>query len=593
MNDIQFYNHKYPTVESLLTKTGKVKAAAVSVKCFPELEVAKTVFRESAPLDIFGEVHLNDRINYVAKKMKVEKCPYCGKEYIFFKTSQRTYRLCNHKTTTDRKLLSESKRKAWERTKREFASSIRDKSAVLDDARFRELVEIYFGKPANFNFTITDETRDFFHDLVVRTEGVLPFDESEFGISQRLYIARNNLSELPTCMYCGERTKFRNRVYGYSKTCPKHVCLYAASVKRANNVVTLSSSIDTDKYEIVSLPETMTKDELVVRCRKCGRESSWEVRNGMLGRIPEKFLCRHCGVNHSRAESDVMEFVKNAYDGEIVFKNGSRKIIPPYEIDIFLPKRNLAIEYDGIFWHGESMGKERNYHLSKTEMCEKRGIQLIHIFENEWIKKGDIVKSRLLDLLGIHDETVYARKCNVVETDSETANRFLDLNHIQGRCNSPVRIGLEHEGELISLMTFSKPRFRKGGPEWELVRFCNKLGYHVPGGASKLLRHFERKTNPKSILSYADRRWSTGKMYRKLGFELVSKSKPNYWYFKTGTNCLDLINRVSCQKHRLEKFLKEFNPEMSESENMRANGYDRIFDCGNLVFVKEYEKDRL
>ena len=73
-------------------------------------------------------------------------------------------------------------------------------------------------------------------------------------------------------------------------------------------------------------------------------------------------------------------------------------------------------------------------------------------------------------------------------------------------------------------------------------------------------------------------------------FKLVSKSKPNYWYFKIKSDYHTLLNRIPYQKHRQEKILEKFDPEMSEPENMRANGYDRIFDCGNLVFIKENKK---
>ena len=135
-------------------------------------------------------------------------------------------------------------------------------------------------------------------------------------------------------------------------------------------------------------------------------------------------------------------------------------------------------------------------------------------------------------------------------------------------------------------MTFSKPRFSKKY-EWELVRFCNKCGYHIPGGASKLLKHFERTYHPRSIVSYADRRWSMkseSTLYNRLGFSLVSESSPNYWYVKGS----ELFSRIQFQKHKLKAKLDKFDESKSEWHNMQDNGYDRIFDCGNLVFVKEY-----
>lgn len=101
---------------------------------------------------------------------------------------------------------------------------------------------------------------------------------------------------------------------------------------------------------------------------------------------------------------------------------------------------------------------------------------------------------------------------------------------MQGATNAKVRLGLRCNGELVALMTFGKPRF-SSKHEWELIRFCTKCDYHVPGAAGKLLKAFERRFCPKSLVSYADRRWSQGKLYKALGFKLDHASPPNYWYF--------------------------------------------------------------
>jgi len=188
-------------------------------------------------------------------------------------------------------------------------------------------------------------------------------------------------------------------------------------------------------------------------------------------------------------------------------KQHDRSVLKPLEVDLYIPDLKLAIEFDGLYWHSDDILLDRNYHLSKTQKCEEQGIQLIHIFENEWIYKQDIVKSRLKNLLGVYDKTVYARKCEVREVDSKASRAFQEENHIQGAVNAKASLGLFYENELISLMAFGKCRFDKKH-EWEMLRFCNKLGYHVPGAAGKLLKHFEKNYQPKSLVSYADRRWS-------------------------------------------------------------------------------------
>lgn len=316
------------------------------------------------------------------------------------------------------------------------------------------------------------------------------------------------------------------------------------------------------------------------KCKKCGNvfTSYWD--DGHSGHCPK---CVTIGC--SNEESQLFEFLKTCVDANDI-KHCCRDVIHPYEIDFFIKNKNVAIEFDGLYWHSSANQLNNHYHLMKTELCEKQGIQLIHVFENEWLNKRDIVKSRLANMLGKYDKTIYARMCEIKEIGNSISNDFIDKNHIQGHVNAKVSIGLFHLGELISVMTFGKSRFNKKY-EWELLRFCNKLNYHVPGGASKLLRFFERTYCPTSLVSYADRRWSIGKLYAALGFNLDHKSAPNYWYFKSFKNP-KLESRIQFQKHKLKNILPKFDESRSEFENMSDNGFYRIFDCGNLVFEKLY-----
>lgn len=322
-------------------------------------------------------------------------------------------------------------------------------------------------------------------------------------------------------------------------------------------------------------------------CKKCGSiiespiDQNFSSREG----IPVRCLkCFPILSGTSSLEKDIVNYISTCASNYTLIQN-SKSIIFPYELDIYIPEKTLAIEVNGLYWHSDDSGKNRQYHLNKTELCEKQGIHLIHIFENEWILKQDIVKSRLKNLLGIYDKTIFARKCYISEINPKISKEFQDKNHIQGGINSTVNIGLYFDTELISLMTFSKCRFDKKH-EWELVRFCNKLGYHIPGAASKLLKYFEQKWNPKSLVSYADRRWSQGKLYNTLGFNFSHNSSPNYWYFKNAS--LNLESRVKYQKHKLKDILENFDETKTEVQNMINNNYSRIFDCGNIVFEKIY-----
>ena len=307
----------------------------------------------------------------------------------------------------------------------------------------------------------------------------------------------------------------------------------------------------------------------------------------------KKFLSRHhdgyhdsCQFCYPKEEQhEERQFAKFILQLNQSTIENTRTVIPPKELDVFVSDKNIAFEFDGIYWHSDDVCKESiNYHLNKTLACEEKGIQLIHVFENEWNTKQNIVKARIKNLLGVYDMTVYARKCEIREVSSKESRAFQEENHLQGAVNAKVSLGLFYKDELVSLMTFGKCRFDKKH-EWEMLRFCSKLGYHVVGGAGKLLKHFERNWKPKSLVSYADRRWSQGKLYKALGFKLDHASSPNYWYWK---NINQLESRIKYQKFKLKNILDVFDESKTEVENMKANGYHRIFDCGNLVFVKKF-----
>lgn len=189
-----------------------------------------------------------------------------------------------------------------------------------------------------------------------------------------------------------------------------------------------------------------------------------------------------------------------------------------------------------MHWHSELRGKDRKYHLNKTKWCQDKGIQLIHINENEFVNSRKIVISKLDSILNRNKRPIYARKCEVREIHSQTKSKFLKKYHLQGNDKASVKLGLFYKNRIVSVMTFCKRRVALGKKtseedEYELSRFCNNFNFYVIGGASKLLKYFERNYNPKKIKTYADKRWSTGDLYFKLGFTHIHDSKPNYWYF--------------------------------------------------------------
>ena len=276
----------------------------------------------------------------------------------------------------------------------------------------------------------------------------------------------------------------------------------------------------------------------------------------------------------------IKNFIKKNYNGIIEYKN--KDIICPYEIDIYLPELKLGFEFNKLYKHS-ILFKEKKYHKNVTEMAEKHGIKLIQIYEDDWNYKQDIIKSRILNLLG-KSIRIYARKCEVKEIDNNKLVRdFLLKTHTQGFVGSKIKIGLFYENELVSLMTlgsFRKAMGRRGVEgSYEMLRFCNKLNINIVGGASKLFKYFIDKYNPVEVLSFADRSWSNGDLYRKLGFEFIQETQPNYYYVIEGKR----KHRFGFRKDVLIK--RGGNPDKTEHEIMADLGIDRIYDSGNLKFL--------
>lgn len=290
------------------------------------------------------------------------------------------------------------------------------------------------------------------------------------------------------------------------------------------------------------------------------------------GNIPLCPLCFPKNYKKSEGELEIYDFVKQ-YFTDII--SGEKSKIYPLELDIYIPSKNLAIEFDGLYWHSELNKKDRHYHINKTLRCEDTGIDLIHIYEDEWNTKKDIVKSILKCKLGLVKNIISARKCVVKSVNKIESNNFLETNHIQGYL-SGNHIGLYYNNELVSLLTYGKPRFNKKY-EVEILRFCNKLNTIVTGGLSKLISKIECK----SIISYVDRRYGNGKSYEKIGFSKVNNTRPSYYYMK---NYYNRENRLNYRKSLLKEKLITYDSSLTEWENMKLNNYDRIWDCGNLVY---------
>ena len=354
-----------------------------------------------------------------------------------------------------------------------------------------------------------------------------------------------------------------------------HGCPKCAKHSTTNEFIEKSKLIHGEKYTYYYSDYINNVNKILIFCKTHG-EFAQSPRDHLKGSNCPK--CAKSFLKKSKPETELSNYIESLLSDSVVdFNNIS--ILNGLELDI-VANDNLAIEFNGNYWHSELQGKDKNYHLNKTKKCEDQNIQLLHIFEDEWIEKSTIWKSIINSKLNKSNK-IYARKCRIEEVIPKDKNKFLNYNHLQGRDRSNVNLGLYYEDELVSIMTFCKSRFNKQY-EWELSRFASKLNTTVVGGASKLLSAFKKTYNPNSIITYANRRYSNGNLYKQLGFTFSHYSNPNYFYRK---NTITRYSRHQFQKHKLKDKLDIFDSKLSEWENMKLNGYDRIWDCGNGVWI--------
>ena len=388
---------------------------------------------------------------------------------------------------------------------------------------------------------------------------------------------------VPVSIICPEHGEFLQIPSSHlqGNGCPKCGVMKSGKCKRltTEEFIEKAKNIHGDKYDYSKVIYIDYNTPVIIICEK----------HGEFLQTPDAHLqgkgCQSCSIRHSSYEEDIINFIQNNINTTININ--SRKIIPPLELDIFLPEKNIAIEINGIRWHSEEFGKDKNYHLNKLNECNKKNIKLIQIFEDELFLYKDIVMSKLSHLLKLDNnkDKIYGRLINVCEIENNIAKQFLNKNHIQGFASSTIYLGAYYNSKLIGVMSFLKEV--KNGC-WNLTRFATDNKYICCGVGGKLLKYFEIHYQPVQIKSFADRRWTidvNNNIYTKLGFNLDKIIPPDYKYVKN--NQMKRIHKFNLRKKSLIKKYN-INPYLSENEMTKQLGYFKIWDCGLLRYVKTY-----
>lgn len=322
-------------------------------------------------------------------------------------------------------------------------------------------------------------------------------------------------------------------------------------------------------YSDVAYFTGWTDREVMLRLKRCGK--------GLIDFVDTRFD----SFGEEQVYSELINTVGIDWK-EIQIHN--RVVVPKVELDFYLAKYNVAIEFDGLYWHSQKF-KDSSSHFKKTKLCTNAGIHLIHIFEDDWLnsEKRRKIVSYIKSITVGPSKVLYGRDTSIKEIDYQKAREFLNNNHLQGSIQQSVYLGCFHREEgLIGVMTFGKPRFNSNY-EYELHRLCWANSLVCVGGSEKLQKYFEDHYKPSSIITYCDQSIFTGNIYKKLGYTFLRHTEPGY-FWQNGKNRL---SRYETQKKELVK-MGLGTDDMTEDQIMQSNGYLKVYNCGNDVYVKNF-----
>lgn len=308
------------------------------------------------------------------------------------------------------------------------------------------------------------------------------------------------------------------------------------------------------------------KPALHVHCRGC----DWSAKVALI--FARNDRCPKCYPVGSNQQLQIAKWIESL--GFVVGQN-VRGIIGRGELDIYVPAKNLAIEFNGLYYHNEAAGKDQHYHQNKTDACSKLGIRLLHVFEDEWNVKPDIIKSIIANKLGVTSGKFGARDSIVVSLNPVERRTFFDSNHVDGDVHAIHTIGLRHKDAIVAAMSLREPFHRKHTGKLEVARFATITNTNVAGALSRLSKHaaeYAVNNGKQQIMSYVDTRFGSGNAWTKSGWKHTETTEPRFWW----TDGHKRFNRF--------KFKADKSQNLTEAQVAEGAGVTKIWGCRNLLF---------
>lgn len=378
----------------------------------------------------------------------------------------------------------------------------------------------------------------------------------------------NNVHIKILCPIHGE---FQQTPIQHSKGVGCNKCNIYDSMTPTEYFISKSKEIHGDTYDYTNSIFTHSNNKVDIICPTHGAFSQ-EARNHSSAGSG----CPKCVGNTSKNETVIMDHIRQL-GFEVIQSN--RDLIPPLEVDITIPSKKVVIEYNGLYWHSEKFGKDRNYHKNKTNLCKYKGYRLIHIWEDDFINNPERELGFIKYSLGLCDkEKIYARKTEVRKIPNKEGRLFLDKYHIQGSGIGTEYYGLYYQDQLVSVTSFLIKKSIV-----ELTRHCSDR--QVLGGLGKVSK-FASKHFKQDILSFCDLSRFDGRSYLSCGYTVDKEILPDYKYVIGNARQHKFLWRKSSIKTKLPEI---YDKSLTEKEMMNLAGIPRVWDCGKLRLIYKHK----
>jgi hypothetical protein len=554
-------------------------------KYFPDLLIDINIYNNEYNIKNFSILlyHYHHKINHIVK------CKICGVESKFISFNKGYNKYCSRKCSmNDKEVITKRNKKSVETNLEKYGVSNPMKNGRIKEKVKKSNLEKY---GATF-YTKTDEYKNRIIKNNLEKYGVEWYQQTDefksksaksnlekYGFNHHMKNKRfiKSLKEKNIIKWgvdnFSKTSEFKELMHNYyiSDSFNNNVQLQRERKKEKEKIYYENYNI---KYKLINI----NYDILEYNCQDCNNTFSISKQLFYLRNKNNHTCCTICNETNSKnisyLEKEVLSYIKSIYDKEIVENYKSK-----YEIDIYLPDLKLGFEFNGLYWHSE-LFKDKSYHQNKSFHFKDLDIHIFNIWEDDWVYKKNIIKSMILYKIDKCTRKLYARKTEIREIKSnKIVEAFLNENHLQGYSTSSIKIGLFHNDELVSLMTFGRSKNKKN--ETEMIRFCNKLNISVIGGFSKILNYYIHNYNYEKIISYADISHSMGDLYLKNSFILEKITEVGYYWCNNGKK----YNRFNFRKSKLVS--EGNNPNETENDIMRKMRYYKLYNCGNYKFYIE------